>query len=347
MSMTNLLKRLSTFALLVYLFAPAGAGAATARGLNAAAGGSPGVTQPPEASRELTVIPPTSPREAIAGDPNGASTAPFGQTAPHPAKNASTGLSLVGAFTFSTGSSGTRMTIDHITNTRSSGVSGSLRLQLWATTTVPVFGNTISHFTLGTFDLSPLTAGFEYNNVDTGFVTFTPPPTGCYYITLALLEFESTGYFYVDLRTADQGGVPDGSGFDLFSYGGANCSATTTCVRDASTACLLNGRFQVNVSYRTSSTSGNAKVMSFAGSRAESDESAFFWFFAPTNFEMGLKMLNACSVNSRFWVYISGLTDQGWTVNILDTQTGATATYSNNLGHLSSTVADTGTLRCP
>ncbi len=87
--------------------------------------------------------------------------------------------------------------------------------------------------------------------------------------------------------------------------------------------------------------------MSFAGSRAENDESAFFWFFSSTNFEMGLKMLNACTLNNKFWVYIGGLTDQGWTVNITDTQTGATRTYSNAVGHLSTPVGDTSALPCP
>jgi hypothetical protein len=45
--------------------------------------------------------------------------------------------------------------------------------------------------------------------------------------------------------------------------------------------------------------------------RAESDQSAFLWFFDPSNFEMGLKMLDACTLNNHFWVFISGLTNQG------------------------------------
>jgi hypothetical protein len=120
-----------------------------------------------------------------------------------------------------------------------------------------------------------------------------------------------------------------------------------SCVRDADTACLVGGRFQVEVEWQTAAAAGAGQVMSFGGQRAENDESAFFWFFAPTNFEMGLKVLDACALNNRFWVFLSGLTDQGWTARIRDTQTGNTRTYSNPVGRLTPTIADTAALPCP
>jgi hypothetical protein len=124
--------------------------------------------------------------------------------------------------------------------------------------------------------------------------------------------------------------------------------AAGSCIRDQQTACLVNGRFEVKVSYHTASASGAGQVMSFGGLRAESDESVFLWFFSPTNYELGLKILNACSINNRFWVFIAGLTNQGWTVHIRDTQGTATATYSNPVGQVTKTTADTSTtLKCP
>jgi hypothetical protein len=119
------------------------------------------------------------------------------------------------------------------------------------------------------------------------------------------------------------------------------------CVRDGDTACLLSDRFEVELDWQTASNSGDGQVMSFGGQRAENNESTFFWFFSATNFEMGLKILDACGLNSKFWVFISGLTDQGWTVRIRDTQTGATKTYSNPVGRLTPTTADTSALSCP
>jgi hypothetical protein len=124
-------------------------------------------------------------------------------------------------------------------------------------------------------------------------------------------------------------------------------SAPGHCTRSATTACLVNGRFQVTVSYENSGSSGQAQVMSFAGRRAESDESVFLYFTDPSNFEMGLKILPACGVNNHFWVFIGGLTNQGWQVSILDTSNGRTKSYSNALNHLTSTTADTSALPCP
>ena len=118
------------------------------------------------------------------------------------------------------------------------------------------------------------------------------------------------------------------------------------CVRDATTACLQSGRFEVTVDWQTASGTGDAQVMSFNGQRSESDESVFWWFFSPTNFEMGVKVLNACTLNGKFWVYLSGLTDQGWTVHVRDTQTGVVKTYSNTLGQLSKTFADSAAFSC-
>jgi hypothetical protein len=121
---------------------------------------------------------------------------------------------------------------------------------------------------------------------------------------------------------------------------------TAPCVRDANTACLQSSRFEAKVTFTNDSNSGNASVMSFGGQRAENTETAFYFFTSATNFEMGLKVLDGCGLNNKFWVFLSGLTDQGWTATIRDTQTGASKSYSNALHHLSQTVADTTALSC-
>jgi hypothetical protein len=139
-----------------------------------------------------------------------------------------------------------------------------------------------------------------------------------------------------------------GSGLADAFAAGALVGASGGCVRDADTACLLSSRFEVNVTFNTSSSSGVAQVMSFGGQRTENDESVFFTFFSATNFEMGVKVLNACIpvLGNKYWVFVSGLTDQGWTVIVRDTVTGAVRTYTNALGHLSTTFADTAAFNC-
>lgn len=119
------------------------------------------------------------------------------------------------------------------------------------------------------------------------------------------------------------------------------------CTRNAETACLLSNRFEVKVGYRTGSGSGTARVMSFGGQRTESDQSVFYYFFDAANFEMGVKVLNGCGINNRFWIFVSGLTNQEYTVTVRDTQTGTIKTYSNPMGTYPTTVGDTSALPCP
>lgn len=120
------------------------------------------------------------------------------------------------------------------------------------------------------------------------------------------------------------------------------------CVRNAETACLQGGRFEVRVAWSNGTGAGTAKVMSFAGQRTENEESVFYSFQSPTNFEMGIKMLDACIplFGDKFWVFVSGLTDQGWEVTVRDTRTGAIRSYSNTSGNLSETFADTFAFDC-
>jgi|CXWL01.1.fsa_nt_gi hypothetical protein len=119
------------------------------------------------------------------------------------------------------------------------------------------------------------------------------------------------------------------------------------CTRDATTACLLGGRFQVRILYANAATNGAARVMGFGAARAESDQSAFYFFTSAANFEMGVKMVDACSLNSKFWFFVSGLTNQQWIAQVLDTETGAIRYYENLLGTLSQTTADTSAFPCP
>lgn len=54
-----------------------------------------------------------------------------------------------------------------------------------------------------------------------------------------------------------------------------------------------------------------------------------FWFFAPDNPEMLLKVLNGCGVNGKFWVFTSAGTNVGLTTTVTDTQTSAARVYTN------------------
>jgi hypothetical protein len=252
-------------------------------------------------------------------------------------RNASTGLTLVGTISAQWVSPQVTITIDRITNTRGSGVSGPLRVELWATSTLPVFGNTITHYTLGSFALDPLSAGFEYDNVNET-VAYTAPPDGCYYVTVALEEQISGTFYYVDLATFSSGGVPDGAGYDRFLFGSGTCGGPTgPCVQDSTTACLLNGRFRATVRFRhtfdNSPADSDAFLKPVTGFANPSFETAFFYFNSSNNIEMLLKMLDQGNTDSQghptIAVLFGSATPLRLELTITDTINGAVRAYTS------------------
>jgi hypothetical protein len=248
------------------------------------------------------------------------------------------GVNIHGAVFVSWGPSGVRFQVDNITNDRSGGTSGTLRLDLWATTSVPVYGQTISTYTLGTFTLGQLPGGYEFNNVDSGFVSYSPPPTGCFYITVALQEYNGSVFLYDDLVTLTINGVPDGAGNVRFSFGGADCRVASQCVPDANTACLLNGRFRATVRFRNDFSDTLPDTAAFAkpvtGFASPGFETAFFYFNSPNNIELLLKMLDQGNTNTQGQPTIAVLfgtaTPLRVELTITDTQTGAVRVYTSH-----------------
>ena len=81
------------------------------------------------------------------------------------------------------------------------------------------------------------------------------------------------------------------------------------------------------------------EVMDFAAGRAESDEAAFWESFEPGNFEVAVKMNDACSLPDGhplrfYWAFFGGLTNQRTDMAIRDTVTGETVTWTNPANQL-------------
>ena len=123
-----------------------------------------------------------------------------------------------------------------------------------------------------------------------------------------------------------------------------NGAISAGCTSTASTLCLgPSGRFAVKASYKTASTSGNGAVVPFSTS-----ESGLFTFFAPTNWEVVIKVLNGCGVNNHWWVFTGGLTDQHAEIEVTDQHRGVTKRYFNYSGVPFALVTDTQALAtCP
>jgi hypothetical protein len=122
------------------------------------------------------------------------------------------------------------------------------------------------------------------------------------------------------------------------------------CVRSATTACLLNGRFRVEANWSSSPSQGAspASVTYFTGSRAETDNAAVLWFQDPAFFEIGVTLYDGCSYGGTpyTWVFIGGLTDWSWAMTISDTYHGTYRQYSNTWSHVTQTTTDYQAFSC-
>ncbi len=126
---------------------------------------------------------------------------------------------------------------------------------------------------------------------------------------------------------------------DYFSApaGGAGCTPSPTKL------CLGNGRFAVDVAWRT------PQGQKGAGQGGKlTDRSGYFWFFDADNVELTLKVLDACSAYGRYWVFLSGMTNVAVTVDVRDTLSGVERTYRNDAGKVFQSVQDTDAFAtCP
>lgn len=118
------------------------------------------------------------------------------------------------------------------------------------------------------------------------------------------------------------------------------------CVAGATTLCLgTNGRFRVEVDWATAAgTSGAGAAVPLEG-RADS---GLFYFFNPNNIEMLVKVLNACPVNERFWVFFAATTTVEFTLTVVDTEANSGKIYVNPQGQPANAVTDTNAFgTCP
>jgi|GEM_PF-3150281 len=126
-------------------------------------------------------------------------------------------------------------------------------------------------------------------------------------------------------------------------------SSSGNCTSNSTTLCIDqnpgDGRFKIQVSFHTSSTSGTGNAIALSGLGVS--QGGLFWFFGATNPEMLIKIINGCSLNSHFWVFFAATTNVGFTVTVTDTVTGHQAIYTNPNNHAAPPVQDTSALTCP
>lgn len=110
------------------------------------------------------------------------------------------------------------------------------------------------------------------------------------------------------------------------------------CVPGPTTLCLNRGRFKVEAAWKDfAGHAGTGRTLPLT-----SDTGAF-WFFAPENVEVVVKVLDGQGLNGKFWVFYGALSNVEYTLTVTDTSTGAVKVYRNPAGTFAS-VGDTSAL---
>ncbi len=108
------------------------------------------------------------------------------------------------------------------------------------------------------------------------------------------------------------------------------------CRSDRLTLCLQDDRYEVRAEW----WSGDGQSGPAYAVRERTDESGLFQFFGPQNWEVLIKVLDACAVNRHVWVYAASSTDLGYRIVVRDTRTGAVVEYGNEAGRPAPAITD-------
>jgi acid phosphatase family membrane protein YuiD len=108
------------------------------------------------------------------------------------------------------------------------------------------------------------------------------------------------------------------------------------CTPDATTACLLGDRFRVTIDYVNPFSDPPNQPGTFLAARllqgAQNPDTALFGFSSAQAVEVVVRVQDTRPFAPRFDVYYGGMTDVGYTVTVIDTQTGLTRQYANPVG---------------
>jgi ELWxxDGT repeat protein len=125
------------------------------------------------------------------------------------------------------------------------------------------------------------------------------------------------------------------SAIAVVSTGPAPAAAPDLCTPAADRLCLAGRRFSVTATWKDFQGHTGTGM-----SGALTDDTGYFWFFAPENVEVVAKVLDGRAVNGKFWLFYGALSSVEYTLTVTDLQTGAMRVYKNASGNLAS-VADT------
>ena len=170
-------------------------------------------------------------------------------------------------------------------------------------------------------------------------------PAGCPIIPIGYMEYTAT---------TSLGPLPAGTWTVNVNYFGTSIlleqetlevKPEPVCAATETSLCLGNGRFEVTgewTDFENHHGVAHAAPDDFKGL----GNYGVLWFFSADNPEMVVKVLNACSYNGHYWVFLSPASTVEYVIRVRDVKTGQQKTYANALGHVPSLTADTEAFPC-
>jgi hypothetical protein len=108
----------------------------------------------------------------------------------------------------------------------------------------------------------------------------------------------------------------------------------------------LGGRFLVKARYRVGVQSNPENDATPVA--CSNPGSGLFWFFVPDNWEVMVKTIDGCALNSRFWVFSAATTNVYYRMEVYDVRSGVNRIYFNYTGPPAPAVTDVNAFAtCP
>ena len=109
------------------------------------------------------------------------------------------------------------------------------------------------------------------------------------------------------------------------------------CAPGGTVLCFAGNRFTAEADW-TVPSQGGGPGLAVSG---QSEVSGIFYFFAPENWELLVKVLDGCAINGHYWVFLAPATTAGWEVRLEDTLRGEMWVRSSTYGDHPDPILDT------
>ncbi len=128
-------------------------------------------------------------------------------------------------------------------------------------------------------------------------------------------------------------------------FGALDLPIAPNCGVSTSTSLCLDDRFQISAVSRTGAP-GTAESQAHVA--VSSLGSGIFWFFSSDNWEVMVKALDGCALNSNYWIFSAATTNVFYRMTVYDIHAGAQKIYFNYPGPPAPAVTDvTAFATCP